>query len=238
MDWYLLDVFCMKYLIFIIISLPLYLTAQIKPVQQEVIDYKYLIIDGDTISQKIINLDEVLVIPRLKLNSRDERLRYLILKRRTLKVYPYAKLASERLTELQSRLDKLERKSQKRRYSRIIQKYIEDEFSIELKKLTKSEGRILIKLIHRQTGRTTFNLIKELRSGWRAFWFQNTARLFDISLKSEYQPLEVKEDFLIEDILLRAFQNGRLERQNPALDIDYYDLTDKWVTSKTNTKRE
>ena len=68
----------------------------------------------------------------------------------------------------------------------IVQKYIEEEFSAELKKLTRTEGQILIKLIHRQTGHTTFALIKELKSGWRAFWFNNTARLFDINLKKVF----------------------------------------------------
>ena len=126
----------------------------------------------------------------------------------------------------------------KDKYAKIIQKYIEDEFSQELKKLTKTEGQILVKLIHRQTGKTTFNLIKELRSGWRAFWFNSTASLFNISLKREYAPIEVEEDFLIEDILLRAFQGGRLERQKPAFEIDYYDLTDKWMITNTALKKQ
>ena len=62
-------------------------------------------------------------------------------------------------------------------------------------------------------------------------------RLFSISLKRKYVPLEVEEDFLIEDILLRDFQNGRLERQKPAFEIDYYDLTDKWIKSKKTDKK-
>ena len=214
------------------------LTAQIKPVKQDSTEFKYLIVGGDSIAKSVINLDEVIVLPRLKFNSKEERIRYLILKRKTIKVYPYAKLAAERLTALQKRLDELPKKRQKKKYAKIIQKYIEDEFSQELKKLTKTEGQILVKLIHRQTGKTTFNLIKELRSGWRAFWFNNTASLFNISLKREYIPIAVEEDFLIEDILLRAFQEGRLERQKPAFEIDYYDLTDKWITINTPLKKQ
>src|SRR5690606_13555592 len=94
-----------------------------------------------------------------------------------------------RLVELNKRLETIKRKSDQRRYTKIIQKYIEEEFSAELKKLTRSEGQILVKLVHRQTGQTTFELIKELRSGWRAFWFNNTAKLFDISLKQDFNPL-------------------------------------------------
>ena len=198
------------------------------PVEQDSTDIEYIIIEGDSIPRTAIDLDEVIVLPKLKFKNRDERIKYLILKRKTLKVYPYAKLAAERLVTLTERLATLKRKRQKRIYAKRIQKYIEKEFSEELKKLTKTEGQILIKLIHRQTGKTTFQLIKQLRSGWRAFWFNNTANLFSISLKREYQPFDVEEDFMIEDILLRAFQNGRLDRQAPAFEIDYYDLRDHW----------
>ena len=97
--------------------------------------------------------------------------------------------------------------------------------------MTRTEGQILVKLIHRQTGRTAFDLIKELRSGWKAFWANNTANLFDISLKREYDPYNEKEDYLIEDILQRNFQNGILEPQEPALDIDFFKLTEKWFST-------
>ena len=113
-----------------------------------------------------------------------------------------------------------------------LQKYIEEEFSEELKKLTRTEGQILVKLIHRQTGKTAFDLIKELRSGWRAFWFNSTAKFFNISLKQEFDPENEKEDYLIEDILQRNFQSGNLEEQEPAIEFDFYELTDKWLGKK------
>jgi len=147
-------------------------------------------------------------------------------------VYPYAKLAAERLQAMQERMNTISRKSLKKKYARRVQKYIEEEFSDELKNLTRTEGQILIKLIHRQTGTTAFDLIKELRSGWRAFWFNSTANLFDISLKQKFDPVNEKEDYLIEDILRRNFQNDVLEEQKPAVEFDFYELTDKWLSSK------
>lgn len=206
--------------------------GQQEPVQQDSTIVEYILIEGDSIPKTAINLNEVLLLQRLKFDSKEDRIKYLILKRKTIKVYPYAKLAAERLTTLTERLATLETNRAKRRYAKIIQKYIEEEFSAELKKLTRTEGQILVKLIHRQTGITTFDLIKELRSGWRAFWFNTTASVFDISLKREFNPFDVKEDFLIEDILERAFQDGKLKRQDPALDFDYYDLKDKWINNK------
>jgi hypothetical protein len=210
--------------------------AQTNPVEQDSTEVQYIIVEGDSIPKTAIELGEVIILQKLEFESKKDQIKYLILKRKTIKVYPYAKLAAERLVVLNERLETLEKKSQKKKYSKQIQKFIEDEFSAELKKLTRTEGQILIKLIHRQTGRTTFELIKELRNGWRAFWFNNTAKLFDISLKREFNPMEIKEDFLIEDILERAFQNGRLERQKPAIDFDFYDLTEKWFAPKTKEK--
>lgn len=188
----------------------------------------FYFVEGDTIPREFIDLDEVVLLNKLEFNSKEDRRRYLILRRKTRKVYPYAKLASERLTSLQQRLDSIEDKSQRKKYTKRIQKYIEGEFSDRLKKLTRTEGQILVKLIYRQTGRTAFDLVKELRTGWRAFWYNTTASMFDISLKEEYKPFEVKEDYLIEDILERSFQANLLERQKPAFDIDFLNLTDHW----------
>ena len=226
----------MKYIIYIALFFTTAIFAQEDPVKQDSIQVHYMIIEGDSIPVTSVELDEVMVLPNLNFKDRDARIRYVILRRKTLKVYPYAKLAAERLEALQKRLETLERKSEKKKYSKVIQKYIENEFSAELKKLTKTEGQILVKLIHRQTGKTTFQLIKELRSGWRAFWFNNTASLFDISLKKEFNPLAEEEDYLIEDILQRAFQDERLTRQKAAFDIDFYACVNKWSKPKTDSK--
>lgn len=193
----------------------------------------YILLEGDSIFRTSINLDDVYIFGKLKFDNRNERLKYFILRRKTLKVYPYAKLAAERLTTLTERLDQIKSRSKRKKYTKIIQRYIEDEFSEELKKLTRTEGQILIKLIHRQTGMTAFQLIKELRSGWRAFWYNTTARAFKISLKEEYSPETVQEDYLIEDILQRAFAAGRLEKQSSVLAFDYILLTDKWSEKKS-----
>lgn len=188
----------------------------------------YIRFEGDSVLRSSIELDEVILFEELEFTDRMERLRYLILRRKALKVYPYAKLAAERLEELNDSLQYIKKRRHQKRYTRKVQKYIEGEFSEELKKLTRTEGQILVKLIHRQTGDTAFDLIKELRTGWRAFWYNTTASLFDISLKEEFLPERVHEDYLIEDILQRAFAAHRLERQESVLGFDYAQLTNKW----------
>ena len=170
------------------------------------------IIEGDTLTNPYVDLGEVIVLPSLKFDSYNDYLTYYRLRKRTLKVYPYAKMASERLVVLNDRLYKIKRKRAKKRYTKRVERYLEGEFKDELKRLTRSEGRILVKLIHRETGQTTHGLIKKLRSGWRAFVYQTTAKLFDIDLKTTYNPTDDEEDALIEGILLRAFADGTLHQ--------------------------
>ena len=205
-------------------------------VESDTIEKQYMIIAGDSVPREAIDLEEVVLLRKLKFNSNKDRKRYLILRRKTRKVYPYAKLASERLVDLNSRLDQIKGNRARKKYTKIVQNYIEEEFSAELKKLTRTEGQILVKLIHRQTGVTTFDLVKDLKSGWRAFWYNTTASMFDISLKEEYHPESNQEDFLIEDILQRSFRDNILERQKSALDFEYLDLSDKWNNSITSKK--
>ncbi|MDO6759260.1 DUF4294 domain-containing protein [Tamlana sp. 2_MG-2023] len=223
----------MNFLKYILVLCPFLVFSQVNEIERDTTTIEYLIIEGDSVPRQSINLDEVILLHKLKFGDKKERIRYLILRRKTLKVYPYAKMAAERLDSMNTRLASLKRERQKRRYTKKIQKYIEGEFSDELKKLTRTEGQILVKLIHRQTGTTAFDLVKELRSGWRAFWYNTTASMFDISLKREFDPENVKEDYLIEDILQRAFQNGLLEPQPPAIKFNFYDLTDKWIYHNT-----
>ena len=188
----------------------------------------YYIVQGDTIPREYIGLEEVVLLNKLSFNNKVDRRRYLILRRKTRKVYPYAKLASERLLTMTSRLQTIKKKRQAKKYTKRIQKYIEQEFSEKLKKLTKTEGQILVKLIHRQTGTTAYDLVKELRTSWRAFWYNTTASLFDISLKQTYTPYNVEEDYLIEDILERSFQAEILQRQPPFFEIDFLELSSHW----------
>ncbi len=199
---------------------------------------QYYIIEGDTIPHEAIDLDEVIILGRLNFKDKLARRKYLILRRKTRKVYPYAKLAADRLISLNERLENIDSKRKKKRYIKMLQKYMEEEFTKELKKLTRTEGQILVKLIYRQTGKTMFELVKEYRSGWRAFWYNNTAKLFNISLKEKYDPINVEEDYWIEDILQRSFQSSILKEQKTALDFSFYDLRNKWSDiSKTTSSK-
>ena len=202
---------------------------------QDTTKREYYFIAGDSVATDAVYLDEVVLLGRLRFNNDLARRRYLILRRKTRKVYPYAKLAADRFIALNQRLDSMETNGDRRRYMRIIQRYVEDEFGDQLKKLSRTEGQILVKLIYRQTGITTFDLVKEYRNGWKAFWLNTTASLFDISLKEKFDPENVEEDYLIEDILQRSFQEGLLERQEPAVKIDFMEIAKKWGNAGMTT---
>ena len=151
--------------------------------------------------ETVINLEDVFVFGNQPVfRNEEQRKKYELLKYRVKKVYPYAKLAADKLYQIERTLDTLPNNRQKKRYTKKVQEEAEARFTDELKKLSRSQGKILIKLIYRQTGDSAYDLVKNLRSGWRAFWYNNTAWFYDLSLKSVYNPLEVEEDFWIEDI--------------------------------------
>ncbi len=210
-----------KKVLYILILIPTITISQIKDSIPNFTDEYFLVKGADSI---MIELDEVTVLPKHKFQSRTDMNYYYWFRKKVFKAYPYAVLASNRLDSLNSRLSKIKSKRKKKKYVRRVQKYVEDELSEQIKKMTRTEGRILIKLIHRQTGKTVFENIKELRSGWKAFWYNTTANVFKLSLKSEYSPASVNEDYLIEDILQRAFIDQALESQPSKLEIDSYGL--------------
>ena len=197
--------------------------------------YKF---ETDSIPNSGIRLKEVVLFQPLRFKSMNELRNYVILRNRTLRVYPYAKLAADRLDTLTSRLEGIEKKKQKKIYIKRIEQFIYDEFEEELKKLSRSQGRILIKLVHRQTGATTHELIKELRSGWKAMVYQTTASFFKLSLKDTYDPESIYEDFLIEDILQRAYGDGLIELDPTALSYNLDNLYTLWKETKTPLEKK
>ena len=182
--------------------------------------------ENDTVVKDPILLEEV-VVYRSKL-SPEEKKQFLLLQNRVYKVYPYAKTAADRLTALNKNMDKMKTNKEKKKYFKLVENYMEGEFTDQLKKLSRKQGQILVKLIHRQTGFTTFELIKDYKSGWKAFWSNNTAKLFNIDLKKSYDPMEVVEDFYIENYLQRAFDEGKLAKQEAKKPISESELRANW----------
>jgi hypothetical protein len=164
-----------------------------------------IIINGDTMP--FFNIPEVTIIPEYKFTSNQEKRRYTRLVKNIKKVYPYAKMANHKLDSIYSKIDTLNNNRLAKKYIKKVDMELRQRYGDELKKLTISQGRILIKLIDRETGNTSYELVKELRGSFSAFMWQSLARMFGENLKEEYDA--EKEDKMIEHILL-MIESGRL----------------------------
>jgi len=179
--------------IILLILLPFFCFAQ----KDTLLIKKIHITEGDTfITAKLKNVDV------LSFKKDEDKRYYLRLKRKTIKVYPYALLAAYKLDSIQQDLENIARKRKRKKYVKSVEQWVKEDLAKELKKLTRWEGRILVKLIYRETGICTYDIVKDLRGGWHAFIWQQLAKIYDNNLKTTYQPNTNKEDKLIEHILL------------------------------------
>ena len=168
-----------------------------------------LVIEGDTIPWTV--LDEVLFVPKPTLNDFQARRNYYLLTKKVRRVYPFVREAALRMDSVNIALEGIDRRRQRRKYTKQYQKYLEDKFEPELRKLTRSEGQILSKLIYRETGLPVYEIIKTYRNGFSARFWSMTAWWYDIDLKRPYDPINDPEDQLIENILIRKFISGQLK---------------------------
>ena len=167
-------------------------------------------VNGEKIPTKLLN--EITISP-LQL-SHIERLSYFRLQKKVNKVFPYAQKAKIQLQEIEEDLMYAESKKEKRRISKLHDRWLREHFTEDLKKLTRSEGRILIKLIHYETGISSYDLIKKYRNGLNALLWQKLAKLYDGNLKTTYQPEDVKEDQWISHILRQKEVNNTLKKDD------------------------
>lgn len=126
--------------------------------------------------------------------------RYQKLVNNVKKVYPIARFAQDKLRETEEKLKYIPEGKDQKKYVKQLEDELKAEYTPILKKMTFSQGKILIKLIDRETSRTSYSIIKEIRGGFSAFFWQNIARLFGANLKETYD--KEGEDKLIEQIII------------------------------------
>lgn len=161
------------------------------------------IVNNDTIPYAKISGVEIYGFKIYKSRKKARRNSRLI--RNVKAVYPWAKLAGAKMVEYESILLEAETEKEQRKIMKQVEKEIQDQYGGELEKLTVSQGKILIKLIDRETGDTSFDLVKDFRGNFRAFFYQSFARIFGFNLKTHYDP--EGEDRNIE-IIVRMIENG------------------------------
>lgn len=162
------------------------------------------IVDGDTLP--LVNLNTVYVYTDFMFKTTKQFELWTKTKYNVKKVYPYAILAAAKLKEYDRMLEKISDEDYKKAYLKICEKDLRNEFEDELKQLSISQGKVLMKLIDRETGKTTYDIVKQLRGSFQAAVWQTLARIFGHNMKSEYDAN--LEDLMIERAI-KLIENGQ-----------------------------
>jgi len=153
---------------------------------------------SDSIAE--IDVKPVVIFPPIRHESKRDMIRYDRLVYNIKKVYPFAKIAGMKFAEYKKILDTIPDEKSRKNFIKKAEKELETQFGNDVRELTYSQGKILIKLIYRETGNSSFDIVKELRGGFRAFIWQTLAVIFGYNLKTSYDP--AGEDQAIERIII------------------------------------
>ena len=186
----------------IIVFLSLYFASVI--MAQDLNISTFDVIDGDT----IINSKKFPELDLISFKTKEEKLNYYRTKKRIKKVYPIALFAKNKLNEIRSSLDTIPKNRKKRKFKRELGKWVKNEYEPIFRKMSIKEGRILIKLVYRETNYTTYELVKDYRGRFSAFFWQRVIKAYDNDLKMKYDPFSNSEDELIESILNELILEG------------------------------
>ena len=165
----------------------------------------YKVIEGDTVF--LAHISQVYVFPKRVFKSAAERRHYGRLVRNVKKVYPYSVMAREKYYMVVAHLQTLKTEKEKKEYIKQVEQEIKDDYEDQLKGLTITQGRILLKLIDRETGETSYELLKEFKGSFNAVFWQTLARIFGNNLKSEFDAQG--DDKMINEIVM-LIENGQL----------------------------
>jgi hypothetical protein len=190
-------------ILFVIFSVSLAAQDTI-PIYQDDILYA-IVSDNDTLL--VSKIKDVYIVPSHKFSSKRDMRKYEKLIRNVKVVLPYAKMAKLKYDEVSAVLVTLKTQREQKQYMEQVEEELKLQFEEDLKKLTVSQGRILLKLIDREIGETSYDLLKELRGNFSAFFWQTLARLFGHNLKSTFDPNG--EDMLLNEIII-MIENGQL----------------------------
>lgn len=160
--------------------------------------------------EKVVVMDELLLMPKPRFNNQLDRNYYFFLNKKLNRVYPYFITALEQYRDIYEEVSSLS-PSQKKILIKKRQEALANQYESQLRELTKTEGRIFAKLMHRATGMTVYEIIKELRGGWSAFWWNVKGDLADVDIKEPYNPYAIRQDAFVESLLQSNWNLGYLQ---------------------------
>lgn len=157
-------------------------------------------VDADGDSTIVYYMTDLYVYPKLKFRNDKERQEYSRLVRNVKITLPYAKLIAETLIETYEYIESFPTQKERDDYIKLMEKEIFKQYKPVLKHFSKTQARLLVKLIQRQTHQSSYNILKAFLGTFRASFWQGFGRLFGVNLKSGYNPEKDKDDFLIERV--------------------------------------
>ncbi len=167
-----------------------------------------MIVDGDTIP--VVTLRTASISDQRKARSKRYQRKYTKLYNNVIKTYPYAAVAGQLIQAYNENLTELKTETERKAYMDKCEEELKAEFEGDMRKMTVSQGRVLIKLVDRETGKTSYDLIRQMRSGFTAFMWQGVAKFFGTNLKDNYDPDGNENDALIEEIVV-MIESGQIE---------------------------
>lgn len=157
--------------------------------------------------ENVIVMDELFLLKRPRFNNQLDQNYYFFLNKKLNRVYPLFLTALEQYEDIQLEASKLDSNDQ-RKYINQRQSQLADQYEKQLRDLTTTEGRIFAKLMNRATGKTVYEIIKDLRGGWSAFWWNVKGNIADVDIKKSYDPHRDRTDEFVENLLQSNWNAG------------------------------
>ena len=163
-------------------------------------------INGET----VVVMDELVLLNKPRFNNQLDKNYYFFLNKKLYRVYPLFLTALQQYRDIQKEMQVMDTAA-KRKYVKDRQNMLADQYEKQLRDLTTTEGQVFAKLMNRATGKNVFEIVKELRGGWSAFWWNVKGKLADIDLKDQYNPHKNRTDEFLESLLQSNWNSGYLQ---------------------------
>lgn len=168
--------------------------------------------------ETVVVMDELVLLNKPKFNNQLDKNYYFFLNKKLYRVYPLFLTALQQYRDIQKEMTNLDTAA-KRKYIKDRQNMLADQYEKQLRDLTTTEGQVFAKLMNRATGKNVFEIIKEMRGGWSAFWWNVKGKMADIDLKDQYNPYRNRTDEFLESLLQSNWNSGYLQPYPGAKDF-------------------
>ena len=166
--------------------------------------YHFVSEEGDTAIMVVLN--NITYFPPLKFKNKKQEQFYWRTVRDVKRTLPYAKMIAETILETYEYMETLPSQEERQRHLQQMEKEVFNQYKPQLKKFTKSQGKMLVKLITRETNQSSYSILKAFLGTFRAGFWQTFGRFFGVNLISDFRPDKNEEDAIIERVCVLVEQ--------------------------------